>query len=1236
MHRPDFSKLPGTDRFEIQRRLGTGGSGTVYEALDLERNVKVALKALHNLDAETLLGFKNEFRDFQHFQHPNLVSIGELFSHDGEWYLTMELIEGVNFLEYVRPNGVVRIATSVLASSSDAMADTVPGIIDEPISVDLSPPTMSFHEGRLRAGLQQLALGLTALHAANKVHRDIKPSNVLVSHQGRVVLLDFGLATDVVDREHRSEVSIVGTVLYMAPEQAAGQQVGAPADWYATGVVLYEALTGQVPLSGPMMEVLRNKQSLQPVPPRQINPNTPEDLDALCMDLLRFNPSERPTGAQVLQRLGSQTQDLATSSIRSFSGSSFFVGRDKELAHLRESFDASRRSTQIVALYGESGVGKSALVRRFIAEVIEREPGTAVLIGTCYERESVPFKAVDGLIDSLSQYMRRLPEADTAALLPRKAALLAQVFPVLQRVEAFAYAPRQTFGEEEALDPRELRSRLFAALRELFGRLADRRPLVLVIDDLQWADADSFALLSEVLSAPDAPTLLLISTVRTSPEDEHAPALLAGMRGIKVERLSPSEGRELAQALLRNTRVPVGMTAHQIAQEAAGHPLYIDELIRHASATGTGATPIQLDDALWARILQLGPVARRLLELVCLSGSRLIQQTAARAAEIGLGDFTKQVAVLRVAHLLRTTGVRATDAVEPYHSRVRAAVLSHLETETSVAHHRRLALALETSGQPDPEALATHWREAGEIDKSSHFAVLAAEKAEKALAFDRAVRFYQLALQSMPPATQPQALRWRLADALANAGRGGEAGEAYLAAAEGSSPSDALELRRQAAEKLLISGHIDRGLAILREVLASVGMKMAETPRRALLSLIVARTKLRLRGFKFQERSVSEISAAELTRIDVCWSAGISLALVDSLRGADFQAKSLLLSLRAGEPYRIARSLAIGSTAEALAGSKGAQRAARFTQEASTIATRVGNPHALGLVKLMSGISAFLQGQWRVARDNAEAASVVFRERCTGVTWELDNADLYPLWSRIFLGDLKGLGDRATHLLADARLRGDLYLETNLRTRVLNMSWLALDRPDKARNEVEQGIKHWSQEGFHLQDYFALQSLVEIDLYTGDVLRAQDRLDKIWPALTRSDFFMVQMMRIEMRYLRARCALAAARVEPARAKQNLAIAEELARALERENARWAVPMAKLIRGVLAQLRGDAEAAVPLLEAARDQFEQCEMNLHGMCVRRQLGETQAANAWMEAAEIANPDRMTDLIAPGLGR
>src|SRR5262249_50729101 len=149
----------------------------------------------------------------------------------------------------------------------------------------------------------------------------------------------------------------------------------------------------------------------------------------------------------------------------------------------------------------------------------------------------------------------------------------------------------------------------------------------------------------------------------------------------------------------------------------------------------------------------LPPRSRELLELVALASGRLLQQTASQAADLSFGDFAKEVAMLRVAHFLRTAGMRASDHVEPYHDRVRKAVLAHLEPARARAHHRRLALAFETTGQTDAEALTVHWREAGEAPKAAHFAQLAAAKASKALAFDRAAHFYQMCLdlRSDPP-----------------------------------------------------------------------------------------------------------------------------------------------------------------------------------------------------------------------------------------------------------------------------------------------------------------------------------------------------------------------------------------------------------------------------------------------------------------------------------------------------
>src|SRR5262249_20886441 len=153
---------------------------------------------------------------------------------------------------------------------------------------------------------------------------------------------------------------------------------------------------------------------------------------------------------------------------------------------------------------------------------------------------------------ALSRYMRRLPKADSAALLPRQAALLARVFPVLQRVEAVADAPHLAHAVP---DPQELRRRLVQAVRQLFMRLTDRHPVIIVIDDLQWADADSLALLDELIRPPDPPTVLLVATVRTTTtSDSHASdtaLLLSGMETLSLGRMPPGEARELAQVLLR-------------------------------------------------------------------------------------------------------------------------------------------------------------------------------------------------------------------------------------------------------------------------------------------------------------------------------------------------------------------------------------------------------------------------------------------------------------------------------------------------------------------------------------------------------------------------------------------------------------------------------------------------------------------------------------------------------------
>ncbi|MEM9493685.1 MAG: serine/threonine-protein kinase, partial [Myxococcota bacterium] len=401
------------------RKLGEGGMGVVYQVFDRNRGALLALKVLRQDDPGAIFRFKGEFRSLADINHPNLITLYELVSHGDQWFFTMELIDGVDFLSFVRgPAGDVpgQTGDTLAAEPIRSPWSTVPAVDKTPSQPDrvgssvrrrLAPPA-DFE--RLRLAMRQLAEGVYALHGANKLHRDIKPSNVLVTTSGRVVLLDFGLITDLNQSERASNNRLlVGTAVYMSPEQAASQRLSEASDWYSVGVILYEALTGVVPFDGPPLAVVMRKQKEVPRPPRRLAPDTPPDLDQLCMDLLAIEPERRPNGMAVLHRLGSQVAAGQSLRITLRSRADVFIGRDKQLTQLNEAFAQVRAGEAMtVFVHGRSGMGKTALLERFVSTL--DDGATAVLSGRCYEREYVPYKGLDELIDSLTGYLLGLPE----------------------------------------------------------------------------------------------------------------------------------------------------------------------------------------------------------------------------------------------------------------------------------------------------------------------------------------------------------------------------------------------------------------------------------------------------------------------------------------------------------------------------------------------------------------------------------------------------------------------------------------------------------------------------------------------------------------------------------------------------------------------------------------------------------------------------------------------------------
>jgi serine/threonine protein kinase len=1256
-------EFAGTERFILGRRLGAGGMGVVYEAHDREMDKIVALKTLTRAEAAHIYRFKREFRTLADVSHPNLVALYELTSEGRHWFFTMELVHGVTFIQHVRPptddwlpdprdntlpgprprvpgEANSEADTEVFDSSHISLESGEMRPLDD--SSSLWAANNKLDVARLRSALRQLAEGVNCLHEMGKLHRDIKPSNVLVTEEGRVVLLDFGLVEDI-EPELR-ETLLAGTPDYMSPEQGAQTAISKASDWYSVGVILYQALTGRLPFRGRFFEVMLRKQTRDPIQPREINPDAPRDLNELCMRLLRRDAETRPTGREVLRTLGARNSGaLATSFLRTTADSAF-IGRERLLAELHDAFAATREGeTVTVYVHGNSGMGKSTLVRTFLDQLKEQKHKTIVLQGRCYERESVPYKALDGVVDSLSKQLASMRQGRAETLMPRNAMALARVFPVMLQVDAIFNARS---AKPETIDLFTLRRQAFGALRELLGRLANRQPLVIYIDDLQWADADSSFLLEDLLRRPDAPRLLLVGSFRT--EDVEAKLFLKQLlqqtgtdtcRELFVGPLPDSEARELTRSLFTSVGFSSEPFIESIVHEAGGSPFLLEQLTHYGMMNERAATAgITLSTMLDERIRQLPPGSRQFLDTLAVARRPVNQDVAVSAAGL-TGNSVEILDALRAAQFVRSGGT--SYGVEIYHDRIGETLASSLADDERRQIHRRLAQALEARGLDDPEALYEDYLGAGEEDRAAVHAEAAARKAASTLAFDRAALYYRRAIDLRPGAANIVALKISLGDALANAGRPAEAAREFLDAAKATGSQRSLELQQRAGAQLLMGGHIDEGLEVFRVVLETAGFKLANGPKRALLSLALRRLWIRMRGLEFTERAASSILESDLFRIDICWSVAAGLGVVDLIRGADFQSRHLLLALRAGEIYRVARAMAFEATQTAARGGS-AERVNQLIERTEALAQRAGNPHATGLAIWARGLSAYLSGDWKKSAELCERAAEVLRDQCTGVTWELTIAQRFMLSSLMFQGEMVEVSRRVPQLLSAALEQGNLFAATDLRTR-MNPIWLAADDPDHARNEVIAALTTWPRKGFHLQHYSSLVALAQIELYTGDYEVAWKHVEAQVKQLEKSMLLRIQGLRIEAMYLRARLALASAGGE--HRERRLRSAGALADGIAREQMAWSNPLALVIQAGLARRRGNDERAAALLSQAIEGFEASNMKLYAATARRRLGEIIGGEGgqdlinqsveWMSKQEIKNPVAVANLMAPGFG-
>jgi len=1259
--------LAGAGRFEIIGRLGSGGMGEVFRAHDRERGGEVAIKVLRGGDPSALLRFKQEFRALVDVAHDNLVEYYELLGAGDQWLLAMEFVDGIDILSYVRRGfgeaaddrsgrGTGEHAALPPRGGEPGADDDYPGVSEaeqdeeEDTAVragmrTVSPALVLAHPAqfeRLRAAMRQLAQGVLALHDAGHLHRDVKPTNVLVTRDERVVLLDFGVVTELARRDEPGQ--IVGTPAYMAPEQSAGEALSEKSDWYSVGVVLYEALTGRRPFGGSVRHSLEARSRFDPTSPRRLVPATPPDLDEVCMALLARRPEARPDGREVLRLLGVTPPPPRTAPPGE---PDLLVGREAHIAALRRTFDdAVRGHSHTVLVRGSTGMGKTALVQRFLAEVREAR-SAVVLTGRCYERESMPYKALDPVIDSLCRHLLSLRRAELTATLPRDMGPLVRLFPVLRRVEVVA---GKVSDPATSLPPLELRRRALMALRDLLGGMSARLPVIIHIDDLQWGDTDSAVVIQEMLRPPETPRLLFVAGFRS--EDSRTSPFLRALLPlpsvpveIEVAPLTRTESLHVARRLLGPVSDALPAVCNSIARESGGNPFFLHELVRYVRSGAVGDVSlgaISLEEVIRSRLDELPDDAHRLIEAVAVAGQPLSAAAARRATDLG-DEFDGAVHVLRARKLVRARGgdERGAGAMEPYHDRIREVTVALIDGERRRAIHRALAVALSVETDPDPESLADHFEGAGDSTRAARLLIDAAEQASGALAFDRAAGLYQraLALRSFP-AAEESALRAELARALGNAARGGEAASEYLEAAVAAAPLVAVEYQRLAAEHLLHTGHIDEGLDLIDQVTRAVGLRIPRSRVGAMLALLWNRARLRIGGYGYRRRDVTEIAPRVLRRLDACWSASIGLAMVDPVSGTAFQTRHLLLCLRAGEPFRLARALSVETGFLCTGGVKTRKRVERLLARVNEVSRGLEVPELPGWYHGVLGLAHYQWGEFAESLRHCELASDVL-STTTGLTFERTSIDLYATWSLYFLGDLGELARRVFLELRQAEERGDRYTVTNLSTGNCVMAWLARDDLGGARAACEHAVDDWSHRAYHLQHYWHFTGRLHADLYDGDPGRVWQTCEEGWPRYRRSLFTRIEILANEADSLIGRGLLVASGAGDREGR--LRAAARLARRLRRRGPGYAITMGELLQAGVAARTGDLDAAGERLVEAEKAAASADMTLHGAAARWRRGQliggdegealVAGARATMEERGVARPERMIEVIAPG---
>ena len=818
-------------RYRFVRELGRGGMGAVELVFDAVRGQEIARKRILEASSSELLRHKLEFRAIAPLHHPNLAALYELDEDVDGHFFTMEAIKGAHLGAYCARSTTDPLARTERFSGLEALS-TVTYIADDraashvrradpartapsvgtvvPVSQETSPAPVVARASicdfeRLLGALRQILDALAFLHGEGIVHCDIKPSNVLVRADGVVKLLDFGILSKMsANPDARRSAEVAGTAAYMAPERIRGTWPTPAVDLYALGVMIFEIASGRLPFAtGTVTDVLRGHLFEHPPLLSSVVTGVPESITRACHALMAKRAESRPT-IDSLVRMVFGTPLRAEA--RRASTTAALVGREAITAALRRRVDFAREGTFATAvLAGPSGAGKTSLFD-WLAAHCEREQ-VIVLRGAARPAERIAFNGIDGAIDDLARLGSRDPEL--AGFLEAAAA----AFPVLHE------GPRSGAPID--------RASAFTATLNAMARAASSRGLVLAIDDVQWADADSLAFLDALVDA-EPPRILLVVAVRDDLGEGAASQWVRARLGsdpIYVGPLSHDATQEILGRAARDSAPP---SVDRLVEACAGSP-FLAELMGRALGRGEVKAADSIVGLLARIVARTTPLGGVLVNAVVASGGPCEAGELAAIVERPFGDVEDGMAALEADGLVRRLGGHGPAARwDVRHDAVRAAVIQAAGERAMAGAHAAFARLLAPRGDDGVCRRVRHLVASGQEALGAELARRAAVVAEQQLAFGFAAEMYAIALRI--PGDDRRPLQRARALALERIGAYRDAAACWhdLREGAGSQEENADALMRE-ARSLLAANEIALGYACLDEALAARGERPPKT-----------------------------------------------------------------------------------------------------------------------------------------------------------------------------------------------------------------------------------------------------------------------------------------------------------------------------------------------------------------------------------------------------------------------